>query len=128
MVNKNKRNFMSMSDDEDDEQEEQEENLDLDHDYGKDLMVTLITTLEDEDIVIPPSPVNPFHAPKTSAFGAPFSSSTPSLTSSPRRSRHRHKRRSTTEWLPLKSFMDLRGDDELSSWSWRSLVQVTSVS
>jgi hypothetical protein len=117
------RNFMSMSDDEDDEQEE---NPHTSPDYKQDLMVTLITALEDEDVVIPQSPLNPLYASKTTPLSVAFSSSTPSLSRSPRRPKH--KRRSTSEWFQLQSFIDFRGEDELSSWNWRSFVEVAGVS
>ena len=38
------------------------------------------------------------------------------------------KRRSTLEsWFPLKSFIDLK-DDDLSSWNWRSFIEIGGVS
>lgn len=38
------------------------------------------------------------------------------------------KRRSTLEsWFPLKSFIDFK-DDDLSSWNWRSFIEIGGVS
>jgi len=37
------------------------------------------------------------------------------------------RRRSTLEsWFPLKSFIDLK-DDDLSSWNWRSFIEIGGV-
>lgn len=38
------------------------------------------------------------------------------------------KRRSTLEsWFPLKSFIDFK-DDDMSSWNWRSFIEIGGVS
>ena len=44
-----------------------------------------------------------------------------------RPTRPNRKRRSTLEsWFPLKSFIDLK-DDDLSSWNWRSFIEIGGV-
>lgn len=40
----------------------------------------------------------------------------------------KRQRRSTIEsWFPLKSFIDLK-DEDLSSWNWRSFIEIGGVS
>jgi hypothetical protein len=112
------RNFMSMSDDED----EVDSDLDLlDSDDEKSQLSNAI--LEFEDVIFPSSLLSP---PK--AVPLPRgSSSTPSQSSSSRRRKY-HKHSTTKDWFPLKSFIDLHNDDDSSSWSWRSFIEVANLS
>ncbi|RDB23812.1 hypothetical protein Hypma_009079 [Hypsizygus marmoreus] len=105
------RNFMSMSDDEDDS--------DLEAEPPR---ITLSAVLEPEDVVLPP----PSAVRLQGSRSAPISGSFPSLTTS--RSSSSRKRRTSKEWFPLKSFIDLQSDEEMSGWSWRSFIEVASVS
>jgi hypothetical protein len=99
---KQKQNFMCMSDDEDD--------FDLD--------CFLVREEEPEDIVLPiiPSDVN----------NAPVGRMLSSLASF--RSSGLEPQHPTKDWFPLKSFIDLHNDDDVSAWSWRSWIEVASVS
>ncbi|GLB41767.1 hypothetical protein LshimejAT787_1003670 [Lyophyllum shimeji] len=109
------RNFMSMSDDEDDGGDDSE----FEEDSGK---VTLSAILEPEDIVFPPPSPSRATGAKSAPIGGRFPSS-PSSTPSCRRKQTR-----STDWNPLKSFIDLQGEDDMSRWSWRSFIEVASVS
>lgn len=107
------RNFMSMSDDEDDGADDSE----IEADSGG---VTLGAILEPEDVVFPPpSPPHP-----TGAKSAPVGGRFPSLSSTA----SGRKQTRSKDWFPLKSFIDLQGEDDMSRWSWRSFVEVASVS
>ncbi|KAF8223765.1 hypothetical protein L208DRAFT_1381333 [Tricholoma matsutake] len=100
-----KQNFMNMSDDEDDAYAD---SLDDDDPQSLDLCSD-----ETEDMVFPPLPP---------AKIAPISGGFPSLTS------FRSSHQSTKDWFPLKSFIDLRSDDDASAWTWRSWIEVATVS
>lgn len=106
------RNFMSMSDDEDD----YDDSITLD--FGDEKLVTLSITLEPEDILLSFPKVIP--APNSAPAGGRFSASSSM-------SRWR-KQPGGKDWFPLKSFIDLQNDDEMSSWNWRSFIEVSSVS
>jgi hypothetical protein len=93
---------MSMSDDEDDADTE-----------SFDLQVD-----EPEDIVFP--------APPSLIKSAPIDGRFPSLTSFRSSSSRGFKHQQ--DWFPLKSFIDLRNDEDASAWSWRSWIEVASVS
>ncbi|KAG2011709.1 hypothetical protein CC2G_011797 [Coprinopsis cinerea AmutBmut pab1-1] len=120
------RNFMSMSDDEEEDQDSDAESLGAKSDYtdlGDDLFYAFF---EPEDLVLPASlpstsPISPSHP-----IAHRRNSSSPTKSSFARM----HFRRSTKEWFPLKSFIDLRNDDEssASTWSWRSFIDVASIS
>ncbi|KAF9005964.1 hypothetical protein BDQ17DRAFT_1540593 [Cyathus striatus] len=110
-----RRNFMSMSDDED-EDESDHNSLDF-FDEDDKLGFTLI---EPEDIVLPS--VADLMASQHSAHAR--KSSIPSLAS---RRRRNNTSQSSKDWHPLKSFIDLRNDDEPSRWSWRSFIEVATV-
>ncbi|TFK29765.1 hypothetical protein FA15DRAFT_663944 [Coprinopsis marcescibilis] len=102
------RNFMSMSDDEDDDS-------DVDssapkNDVSEDDL--FYAFFEPEDLVLPPSPTSR------------RKSSSPTKPSF----RRSLSKRSTSDWFPLKSFIDLKNDDESSTWSWRSFIDVASIS
>lgn len=83
------------------------------------------------------SPNAPRTAPLLGTFHA-YSHSTPSLSSSsvPSRKRKPSHRRKTSDWFPLHSFMDLRGEREddarigangLGAMGWRSFVEFPGV-
>ncbi|KAF8892038.1 hypothetical protein BD779DRAFT_1510550 [Infundibulicybe gibba] len=101
-----RRNFMSMSDDEDE-------------DAPPPRIRTL--NLETEDIVLPS--VSTYTFPAVSAPVSPRHS--PSRARS-RRTKSRHQ--STHDWFPLKSFIDLHAEDDMSSWAWRSFIEVATLS
>lgn len=112
------RNFMSMSDDED------EADSDLDLLYSDDETSQQPNPiLEFEDVILPSALLSP---PKTAPLPR-SGSSTPSQSSSSRRRKH-HKRSTTKDWFPLKSFIDLHNDDDSSTWSWRSFIEVANLS
>ncbi|KAF8075017.1 hypothetical protein FPV67DRAFT_1475745 [Lyophyllum atratum] len=110
------RNFMSMSDDEDDGGDDS----DIERDSGR---VTMSAILEPEDVVFPPPSPPSLLGAKSAPIGGRFPSLSPSQTSSRGRKPPR-----TKDWFPLKSFIDLQGEDEMSRWSWRSFIEVASVS
>ncbi|KAG6825121.1 hypothetical protein H0H92_004639 [Tricholoma furcatifolium] len=107
-----KRNFMCMTDDDSDD--------DFDDYQDRRRRVTFNVINEPEDLVLPP----PIFAPlPLYAKTAPITGRFPSL--SPTRNLKR-----TTEWFPLKSFIDFQSgaDDDTTRWSWRSFIQSPSVS
>jgi len=108
-------NFMSMSDDEDDDAGDPEFEEDS-------VRVTLSAVLEPEDVVFPPPPR--LMGAKSAPIGGRFLSLSPSQSTSSRR----HKQPRTKDWFPLKSFIDLQGEDDMARWSWRSFIEVVSVS
>lgn len=101
---------------------------------------------EDADNVDMASPLSStsffYSASRTAAVQGAFhaySHSTPSLPSltSPSRTRRPSHRRKTSDWFPLHSFIDLRGerDDDagsgttgLGSFGWRSFIEFPGVS
>jgi hypothetical protein len=91
---------MSMSDDEDDADTE---SFDLPLD-------------EPEDVSPRTSPV------KSPPVGGRFPPLTSFRSSSSRGFKHQ------SDWFPLKSFIDLRSDEDPSAWPWRSWIEVASVS
>jgi hypothetical protein len=93
---------MNLSDDEDD----------------CDLNCFVLREEEPEDIVLPTIPSDVKSAPVGGRF--------PSLTSF--RSSGQKPQHPAKDWFPLKSFIDLRNDDDVSAWSWRSWIEVPSVS
>ncbi|KAF5336106.1 hypothetical protein D9611_006399 [Ephemerocybe angulata] len=141
-----RRNFMSMTDDESDDEDSDIDSLDAKSDYSDDFFDTasdnrLFYTgyLEPEDHVLPLVSSPP--RPKSVS-----SSPSPSPTRSTFVVRKQTVRRSATDWFPLKSFIDLRGGDDASSfavpapssptssptsptssWSWRSFIDVASL-
>ncbi|KAG5650814.1 hypothetical protein H0H81_010939 [Sphagnurus paluster] len=110
------RNFMSMSDDEDEDGDGSEFEFGL---FPSPTHAPINAVLEPEDVVLPPP--SPHHS---GARSAPIGGRFPSSASSAKRKQAQR----TTEWFPLKSFMDLQGDDDISRWSWRSFIEVASVS
>lgn len=73
----------------------------------------------------------PVDEPEDIVFPAPASASSaggrfPSLTSFRASSSLGFKHQS--DWFVLKSFIDLRSDEDPSAWSWRSWIEVASVS
>ena len=78
--------------------------------------------LEPEGVVLPTS-----EPPKSAPL--PFGSNDSFfVTSSPSVRRHKIPSPSTKDWIPLQSLIDLHNDDDLSSWPWRSFIQVANVS
>ncbi|KAG6857433.1 hypothetical protein H0H87_003500 [Tephrocybe sp. NHM501043] len=123
-----KRNFMSMTDDDSDADREDNNGDDDDHIDDHRRRVALSVLNEPEDLVLPP-PTIPLYDPRSAPVGGRF----PSLSLTSRLSSPRKKRTTTKEWFPLKSFIDLqaspdREDDFFSRWSWRSFIEVASVS
>ncbi|RXW23911.1 hypothetical protein EST38_g1957 [Candolleomyces aberdarensis] len=148
-----RRNFMSLSDDESDDDEEDSDidSLDAKSDYSDDFFETQDNRLfytgyfEPEDLVFP-SAKSASTSPTRSATAPSSPKSSPSspnkhASSSP--SRKQFIRRSTKDWFPLKSFIDLRNGNDgdsssfasgptstsaasptTSSWSWRSFIDV----
>ncbi|KAH9479477.1 hypothetical protein JR316_0008071 [Psilocybe cubensis] len=130
-----KRNFMSMSDDEDDdeqdhaddENDDSEPDSDLESLHFPDLKSLHNPLLEPEDMVLPLPTPDFLQAPRS----APLPPRSPTFVGGLRR--QRTKNRATKDWFPLKSFIDLRNDDDRmsttsSSWAWRSFIQVANVS
>lgn len=108
-----RNNFMSFSDDEDENpttRRSKEATTPVIH--VEDL--SAFADVEDEvDAIIPTLPRKRLAADKAKPA---------------RPARPARKRRSTIEsWFPLKSFMDLK-DDDLSSWNWRSFIEIGGVS
>lgn len=139
------RNFMSMSDDEDE--------LELDESFSpRDTQNRLLQVLhEDEDIVFSPSstsnvtsslspsaclPARPdssalggsLDAPPREPSGGPARWSGSGSGSGSGSSPSKHSRRSTIESFlsPLANFIDLNLDDDRSTRSWRSFVEISS--
>jgi len=101
---KQKRNFMSMSDDEDDGDADS-----LDHHE------------HDPEDVVPSAPLPSPPQPKSAPVGGKF---LPLTSFRPSSSVFKQQQ----DWFSLKSFIDLRSDEDVSTWSWRSWIEVASVS
>ncbi|KAJ2919533.1 hypothetical protein MD484_g876, partial [Candolleomyces efflorescens] len=146
-----RRNFMSLSDDESDNDDEDSDidSLDAKSDYSDDFFETQDNRLfytgyfEPEDLVLP-SVRSPSTSPIRSSAVPSSPKSAPSSPSKATSSRKMSVRRSTRDWFPLKSFIDLRSGNDgdsssfasgptstsaaspttTSSWSWRSFIDV----
>ncbi|KAF8159635.1 hypothetical protein B0H34DRAFT_673963 [Crassisporium funariophilum] len=119
------RNFMSMSDDEDEDGDDEDSDLDsLNFGFGDYKLPLLNPVMEPEDMVLPlPSPAF-LEAPRS----APLPPRAREAPAAPRR--RRTTKRTSKDWFPLKSFIDLHNDDEAANgnWSWRSFIEVANVS
>lgn len=104
---------MSMSDDEDDTDDESDAPPPRNR-RG----LTLSPILEPEDVVFPYIDY-PRSAPPDGRFPRSIKSS---------HRRDRSSQSATTDWLPLKSFIDLQADDELSRWTCRSFIDLANLS
>ncbi|KAF9453528.1 hypothetical protein P691DRAFT_719268 [Macrolepiota fuliginosa MF-IS2] len=121
------KNFMSMSDDEEDD----EEDIFPKSDHEDDVIQLFNPSFEPEDIVLPTSPTTYSFPP--SRVLRPSNGDSLSKLGGRKASQRKvkHKSGKPTDWFPLKSFIDLRNenDDEYGpSWNWRSFIEVTSVS
>ncbi|TFK39977.1 hypothetical protein BDQ12DRAFT_665172 [Crucibulum laeve] len=104
-------NFMSMSDDED-EDDSDDDSVDF-FDSADTQRKTFLPAIEPEDVVLPTITIS------GRLRGTSVSNS---------HKRRHAPNRTTKDWFPLKSFIDLRNDDDSSRWSWRSFIEVASVS
>ncbi|KAH6915854.1 hypothetical protein BKA70DRAFT_1418774 [Coprinopsis sp. MPI-PUGE-AT-0042] len=127
------KNFMSMSDD---ESSEDESDSDIDSLAPKSDSFDLTDDLfyaaffEQEDLVLPSAISLPSSPIPDSPISSVRRNSTSPVKPTFRRRPTLVSRRSTKDWLPpLKSFMDLKNDEEQyqqapSGWTWRSFIDV----
>ena len=107
-----RNNFMSFSDDEDEKSTTHRSSLSKETTSVHTEDLNAYADVEDEvDAILP------IHSRKREA-----ADQVPARSARPAR-----KRRSTIDsWFPLKSFIDLK-DDDLSSWNWRSFIEIGGV-
>lgn len=125
-----------MSDDEEedaDDEDDSDTDSELDSLHFPDIKSLHNPLLEPEDMVLPlPSP-SFLEAPRTAPLPPRTRTSPLAPTLGANLRRQRTKKRSSKDWFPLKSFIDLRNDEDRqsansSSWAWRSFIEVANVS
>lgn len=121
------KNFMSMSDD-----EEEEVDYFVPKSDPEDVYQVFNPSFEPEDIVLPSSPTILSSLPRQMPRLSDGGNLPKTGARKPPQRRTKHKTGKASEWLPLKSFIDLynENDDDSgsSSWNWRSFIEVPNVS
>lgn len=106
---------------------EADEESESDDEDDVDPRITLSKILEPEDFTFPTIAMSLLTPPASQAEAHSAPAAMESFPDVPSPS-FLNIRKGNKEWFPMKSFMDLQGEEELGRWSWRSFIEVAKVS